>query len=104
MAPALALVMEVCTMVSNETLSAGYSQWADEVIDEVVAGLPEEEIMRHRPSTFGNLLHSLGHGYAVAAIFQGHLESKPHGYTVRRVADTTTFCQLRAMQRDMDAW
>jgi uncharacterized damage-inducible protein DinB len=54
--------------------------------------------------TFDTLLRALGHGYAVGAIFRAHLEQREHGFTARHIPDTTTLRELRAMQRDLDAW
>ncbi|MFP6561615.1 DinB family protein [Paraburkholderia sp. B3] len=86
----------------NEPMLARYSQWANETIYDVVAGLPEEAVTAPLETTFGSVLRTLGHGYAVGAIFQAHLEQRSHGFTVRNVPDSTTFGALRAMQRDLD--
>lgn len=88
----------------NEPMLARYSKWANEVIYDVVAKLPETAVMAHRETTFGSIFHTLGHSYAVGAIFQAHLEQRSHGFTVRQVPGTTTFDDLRAMQRDLDSW
>lgn len=88
----------------NEKMLARYSLWANEVIYDVVAGLPEDAIVAPQDTTFGSVLRTLGHNYAVGAIFQAHLERRAHGFMVRQVPDTTTFDALRAMQRDLDAW
>lgn len=88
----------------NEQMLARYSQWANEVIYEVVAGLPESEIAAPRETVFGSVLRTLGHSYAVGAIFQAHLEQRAHAFAVRHVPDTTTFDELRTMQRALDAW
>lgn len=88
----------------NEQMLARYSQWANEVIYEVVAGLPESEIAAPRETVFGSVLRTLGHSYAVGAIFQAHLERRAHAFAVRHVPDTTTFDELRTMQRELDAW
>lgn len=88
----------------NETMLAGYTQWANDVLYGVVAQLPEEEIVKTRDMTFGTLLRALGHGYAVGAIFRAHLERRDHGFTVRLMPDTTNLQALHAMQRELDAW
>lgn len=90
--------------LSNEQMLARYSQWANEVIYDVVANLPEAAIVGPQETTFGSVLHALGHNYAVGAIFQAHLQQRDHSFTTRRVPDTTTFAALRAMQRELDAW
>jgi uncharacterized damage-inducible protein DinB len=86
----------------NEQMLARYSQWANEMIYAVVANVPEQAVVAPRETTFGSVLRTLGHSYAVAAIFQAHLEQRSHGFTARNVPETTTFGALRAMQRDLD--
>ncbi|EEA01189.1 DinB family protein [Burkholderia sp. H160] len=88
----------------TETMLAQYNLWANEVIYAVVAGLPGPAVAAPQDTTFGSVLRTLGHNYAVGAIFQAHLERRAHGFTVRHVPDTTTFDELRTMQRDLDAW
>ncbi|KVN40023.1 damage-inducible protein DinB [Burkholderia pyrrocinia] len=88
----------------NEQMLARYSQWANEVIHDVVAGLPEAEIAAPRDTVFGSVLRTLGHNYAVGAIFHAHLARRAHAFTVRHVPDTTTFDELRTMQRALDTW
>jgi uncharacterized damage-inducible protein DinB len=91
-------------MMRHEAMLARYSQWANETIYEVVAALPEDAIAAPQQTTFGSVLRTLGHSYAVAAIFQAHLEQRAHGFTARNIPDSTTFGALRAMQRELDAW
>lgn len=88
----------------QEQILAGYSRWANELIYGVVARLPAEAVSAPRDMAFGSLLQTLGHSYAVAAIFQAHLLSRAHGFRVRRVSELTTFYDLRALQRDLDDW
>jgi uncharacterized damage-inducible protein DinB len=89
---------------NNEKMLARYNQWANEMIFDVVAGLPEAAVVAPRESRLGSLLHILGHNYAVGAIFRAHLERRAHGFAARQVADTVTFGELHAMQRDLDRW
>ncbi|MGN6652805.1 DinB family protein [Trinickia sp.] len=89
---------------NNEKMLARYNQWANEVIFKAVADLPEAEIVAPQQSILGSLMRTLGHSYAVGAIFQAHLERRAHGFTVRQVPDATTFDALYDMQRDLDAW
>ena len=89
---------------NNERMLARYSQWANAAIFETVAGLPEAAIGAPCESVLGSLSRTLGHGYAVGAIFRAHIERRAHGFEVRNVPETTTFEALRVMQRDLDAW
>jgi uncharacterized damage-inducible protein DinB len=95
---------ETTMPLHNASMLARYTQWANDVIHDVVANLPEGEVVKTRDMTFDTLLRALGHGYAVGAIFRAHLEQRDHGFTARHIPDTTTLHELRAMQRDLDAW
>jgi len=90
--------------LTNEKMLARYTSWANEMIYTVVASLPEAAIVAPQDTTFGSVLRTLGHSYAVGAIFQAHLERRAHGFTVRNVPVETTFDELRTLQRDLDAW
>jgi uncharacterized damage-inducible protein DinB len=88
----------------SERMLARYTLWANEMIYTVVADLPEATIVAPQDTTFGSVLRTLGHSYAVGAIFQAHLERRAHGFTVRNVPVETTFDELRTLQRNLDAW
>jgi uncharacterized damage-inducible protein DinB len=88
----------------NEKMLARYSQWANKLIFEVVAALPEAEVVAPRESVFGSILRTLGHSYIVGAIFRAHIERRAHGFTNRHIPETTTFDELDMMQRDLDTW
>jgi uncharacterized damage-inducible protein DinB len=90
--------------MNNAIMLARYTQWANDVIHDLAAKLPEEEIVKTRDMTFDTLLRALGHGYAVGAIFKAHLEQREHGFNARHIPDTMTLHELRAAQRDLDAW
>jgi uncharacterized damage-inducible protein DinB len=83
---------------------ARYSQWANEITYERVAALPDGEASKPRETTFGNIIRTLGHSYAVSSIFQAHLEQRAHGFTTRNVSDAIPFDELRRMQREIDTW
>lgn len=89
---------------NNEGMLARYSQWANEAIFDTVAGLPEGVVAAPCESVLGSLSRTLGHGYAVGAIFREHIERRAHGFEVRNVPEGTTLEALGVMQRDLDAW
>lgn len=88
----------------HERLLTRYAAWSNTVIYDALAPLPDDELVRARETTFGTLLRTLGHNYAVGAIFRAHLERCAHGFTSRLMPDTTTFDALRALQHELDAW
>lgn len=88
----------------NEKMLARYSQWANKAMFDVVAGLPEAEVVASRESLLGSILRTLGHSYIVGEIFRAHIERRAHGFTDRHIPETTTFAELSEMQRELDAW
>jgi uncharacterized damage-inducible protein DinB len=64
-----------------------YSAWANRVVFEAVAALPEGEALKPRAGIFRNMVHTLNHIYVIDRIFQAHLEGRVHGYKARNTAD-----------------
>src|SRR5688572_769001 len=83
---------------------ARYNAWANELIFDAVAALPEGEAVKPRPSVFKNMVHTLNHNYVIDRIFQAHLEGRPHGYEARNTAETPSLEDLRAAQHTLDQW
>jgi uncharacterized damage-inducible protein DinB len=83
---------------------ARYNAWANELIFDAVAALPEGEAVKPRPSVFKNMVHTLNHNYVIDRIFQAHLEGRPHGYAARNTAEHPPLAELRRSQRAIDDW
>jgi len=81
-----------------------YNQWANKLIFDAVAALPEGEATRPRVSLFKNMVHMLNHGYVIDRIFQAHLEGRPHGYAARNTPDHPPLGELWRAQQEIDAW
>ena len=81
-----------------------YNQWANKIIFDAVAALPEGEAVKPRQSLFKNLVHMLNHNYVIDRIFQAHLEGRPHGYTARNTPDHPPLEELWRAQQEIDAW
>ena len=81
-----------------------YGAWADEQIFAAVAALPEGEAVRERPAVFGNMVHTLNHGYVIDRIWQAHLEGRLHGYSARNTKTHPPLEELWRQQREIDAW
>lgn len=81
-----------------------YNQWANKLIFDAVAALPEGEATRPRVSLFKNMVHMLNHGYVIDRIFQAHLEGRPHGYSARNTPDHPALDELWRAQQEIDAW
>ncbi|MFM0592735.1 DinB family protein [Paraburkholderia dilworthii] len=83
---------------------AQYNQWANRLIYDAVAALPEGTATEKRATTFGSIERTLGHCCAVGLIFQAHLEGRPHGFTARNMAPQIAFEELSRSQQEVDAW
>jgi uncharacterized damage-inducible protein DinB len=83
---------------------ARYNAWANKLIFDAVAALPEGEAVKPRPSVFKNMVHTLNHNYVIDRIFQAHLEGRPHGYGARNTADHPPLGELWRAQQEIDRW
>jgi uncharacterized damage-inducible protein DinB len=83
---------------------ARYNAWANRLIFDAVAALPEGEAVKPRQSVFRNMVHTLNHNYVIDRIFQAHLEGREHGYTARNTPDHPPLPDLWRAQQEVDAW
>lgn len=83
---------------------AGYKQWSNRVMFDALAKLPEEEVLKPRPSLFKNMVHTLNHNYVIDRIWQAHLEGRKHGYEARNTKDHPPLAELARLQDDIDGW
>jgi uncharacterized damage-inducible protein DinB len=81
-----------------------YKAWADKLVFDSVMAIPQEEALRPRPTTFGNMVQTLSHVFVVDDIFRHHLLGRPHAYTARILPETPDLPGLRARQEEMDRW
>jgi uncharacterized damage-inducible protein DinB len=83
---------------------AHYNRWANALILDAVAALPDEEVTKQRPTFFKTILGTLDHTYVIGCIFQAHLEGRKHGYTFRVSNQLEPLAQLADKQRALDEW
>jgi uncharacterized damage-inducible protein DinB len=81
-----------------------YNAWADRMIFDAVAALPEGEAGKDRKSLFKNIIHTLNHNCVIDLIWQAHLEGREHGYTARNTPDHPPLDELRRQQQAVDDW
>jgi uncharacterized damage-inducible protein DinB len=81
-----------------------YRTWADGLIYEAVAALPEGAATAPRATIFGNMLRTLSHTWVVDDIFKAHLQRRTHGYTSRNTPEPLAFDELWQRQQAMNAW
>lgn len=81
-----------------------YNAWADRMIFDAVAALPEGEAGKERKSLFKNMIHTLNHNCVIDLIWQAHLEGREHGYTARNTPDHPPLDELWRQQQAVDDW
>lgn len=81
-----------------------YRAWADRLLFQSLAGLPETELTAAQPIVFGSLLRTLHHTYCMDQVWKSHLLGVPHGFTSRNPEHCPGFRVLHSAQADMDDW
>jgi uncharacterized damage-inducible protein DinB len=81
-----------------------YNAWADRLIFDAVAALPEGEATRERKTLFRDMVHTLNHNYVIDRIWQAHLEGREHGYEGRNIRDYPPLPDLWRAQQEIDRW
>ena len=81
-----------------------YNSWANRLIFDAVAALPEGEATRERQSLFRNMVHTLNHNYVIDRIWQAHLEGRSHGYVARNTEAHPPLAELWRAQQEVDRW
>src|SRR5512147_291341 len=90
--------------MNNVRTLTRYNAWADKLIFDAVAGLPEGEATKPRQSLFRDIVHTLNHIYVIDLIFQAHLEGRAHAFTARNTPDYPPLDELRRAQAALDDW
>lgn len=91
------------TLRTARTL-ARYNAWADKLIFDAVAALPDGEALKPRATLFKSIVHTLNHNLVIDRIFQAHLEGREHGYAARNTPEPPPFDELRQSQEAVDQW
>jgi uncharacterized damage-inducible protein DinB len=93
-------------MITTATarLLTRYNAWANRLIFDAVAALPEAEATQDRPSLFRNMVHTLNHNYVIDRIWQAHLEGRAHGYEARNTQEHPPLAELWRAQQEVDRW
>jgi uncharacterized damage-inducible protein DinB len=81
-----------------------YNHWANKLIFDAVARLPEGEATRERKSIFKNMVHTLNHNYVIDLIWQAHLEGREHGFSARNTPGHPPLAELWGRQKAIDDW
>jgi uncharacterized damage-inducible protein DinB len=83
---------------------ARYTAWANDVLYQALAELPESELLKKQRIVFGSLLRTLNHVYAMDLVWQAHLLGRAHGFVSRNPGICPPFAELRAAQSTLDDW
>jgi uncharacterized damage-inducible protein DinB len=89
---------------STLTTLARYTAWANAVLYQAMAELPESELVKKQKIVFGSLLRTLNHVYAMDLVWQAHLQGRAHGFVSRNPGICPPFAELRPAQAALDAW
>ena len=89
---------------SSARMLARYNAWANRLIFDGVAALPEGEATKERASLFKNMVHTLNHNYVIDLIWQAHLEGRDHGFAARNTKDHPPLADLWRKQQEIDGW
>jgi uncharacterized damage-inducible protein DinB len=81
-----------------------YNSWANKLIFDAVAALPEGEATKERASLFKNMVHTLNHNYVIDLIWQAHLEGREHGFAARNTPAHPPLEELWRRQQAIDDW
>ena len=92
------------TTLTDCRMLTRYKAWADRLIYDGVAALPEGEATKPRTTLFSNIVHTLNHILVIDRIFQAHLEGREHGYAARNTPEPLPFEELRRAQESVDRW
>lgn len=91
-------------MIKQARMLTRYNAWSNRLMFDAVAALPPGEAEKERKSLFKNMVHTLNHNYVIDAIWQAHLEGRPHGYAARNTVDYPPLAELQEKQHAIDQW
>jgi len=83
---------------------ARYNQWADRLLFDAVAALPQGEAAKERPTLFKTMVRTLNHNYLIDVMWQAHLQGREHGYTRRDIVLHPELPELWTAQQKMNDW
>ncbi|RUL71116.1 DinB family protein [Dyella choica] len=81
-----------------------YRAWADRLLFQTLANLPETSLTATQPIVFGNLLRTLNHVHCMDQVWKAHLQGVPHGFTSRNPEYCPAYDVLCTSQADIDDW
>jgi uncharacterized damage-inducible protein DinB len=92
------------TTLSTTRMLTRYNAWANKLMLDAAAKLPEGEATKPRTTLFRNIVHTLNHNYVIDLIFKAHLEGRDHGFTARNTPEHPPLDELAREQKALDEW
>lgn len=92
------------TALASLRMLTRYKAWANTITFRTILALPEAELVRPRPTRFGNIVHTLNHVHVIDDIFRAHLEGRRHNYTARNTDRPPPVAALWEQVRALDRW
>lgn len=81
-----------------------YGQWANRILIDRLADLPETLLDAPQPVVFGSIRRTYHHLLVIAQVWQAHLLGRAHGYTSRDPGNPPPMAQIAAELAALDAW
>ena len=93
-------------MLTTDTavMLAKYSDWADRVLFEAIAALPEGAAYQESATLFRSMVGTLNHNLQVDLIWRAHLLRVEHGFTSRRDVLHPGLAALAQAQCEVNRW
>jgi uncharacterized damage-inducible protein DinB len=85
-------------------LMTKYKAWANSMLFSMLGELPQDELVKQRPTRFGNMVHTINHVFVIDSVFKAHLQGYAHDYTARNTPTHPSVQDLRRATAEMDAW
>jgi uncharacterized damage-inducible protein DinB len=83
---------------------ARYTAWANDLLCQALAELPDSELLKKQKIVFGSILRTLNHVCAMGLVWQAHLQGRRHEFVSRNPGMCPPFAELRAAQCVLDGW
>jgi len=91
-------------MVAMLNTYLAYGQWANRIVMDGLAGLPDELLDAPQPIVFGSIRRTFHHLLVIGQVWQAHLLGRPHGYTSRSPGNPPPMAMMGAALAELDAW
>ena len=92
------------SIIKNAQMLANYKAWSNDLVYLHLSRVPQTELTKTRPTTFGSILSTLNHIHVVDTIFKAHLTGTKHGYSARNTLEHPVLLELWDRQKSINSW